>query len=117
MSDEKIPTFEEMRDRYVVLRTAKDSRIGRLVVDVAAEWTATIERKILAVYGGTDPYSSITAYSRNLQHRNLGYDEGDIINRSAVAVADDFSKRGFQARVIHLTSDVGVRVSWDPNGD
>jgi len=117
MSDEKIPTLEEMRDRYLVLRDANDSRIGRLVADVAAEWIAAAERKLLAVYGGTDPYSNITAYARNLQHRNLGFDEGDIINRAALAVSSEFCCRGFQARVIHLTSDVGVRVSWDPNGD
>ena len=115
MSDSNIPTFEQMRDRYVVLREAKDNRVARQVEDISAAWIAALDRYLLTAYGGTEPHAYAVAYARNLQHPNLGLDQGDIINRAALVVSAEFTQRGFQARVIHLTSDVGVRVSWDPN--
>ena len=111
-------TYEEMRDRYIAQRDARETAISVVVDAVRNAWIAAFEERMETLFKGERPAYAVSIYSNQFcnsteQARSEYLDEATA--RAAQEVVDHFVEAGFSARKIVCASAVGVEVSWDPD--
>lgn len=109
-------TYQEMRDRYIAQRDAREAAITALEDVVVKMWREVIEEKMDTAYAAEDPRYSVSVYSNSIcWDLRSGAHLDEAVARGAQRLVEFFVEAGFQARKIVCASGIGVEVSWDPD--
>jgi len=107
-------TYEEMRDRYIAQRDAREAAITATQDIVVKTWRQVIEDKMEQAFQGDRPWCSVSVYSNSLDVFHLDHVE-EAIARGSRQLVEFFAEAGFKVRKIVCASGIGVVVAWDPD--